>query len=560
MRVRVALVATTLVLGSVGTFGIAAAQDGVPFLGAADLPVPNLQLDCPAVLALGDSGQLSGSLRDASTGDPIGHETLVITRTDEFGQNPITVGSPQTGADGTFHKLSDRPVSRGGQTYEAQFAGSAAYAPASASCTTVVHGTATSIAADQATVGGDIVVGGRLTSADGSPVSGVPITATDAVDDSQATQLDGASTDGDGRFTVTVPDAAGGQHVIDVDYPGDQTLEPATHRFEVAVKHASILTLDPLSGGSAGQDLVVGGRLTTGTGAPVPGATIQATDTVDDQPAADLGSATTGDDGRFQVTVPSAAAGSHRLEFAYLGDDLHESAAQQIDVQLTNGTVLVTDALPARSDAGRDVIVGGRLTDASGDPLAQAEVAATDVVGTGPSTDLAPATTNAEGRFQVTVPGAAAGLHHVDLRYAGDQTNDSATHRVDIQVKHKTTLTLSGPKTLPAQPTDETFEIALTDSTGTPVPGATVEVSDGTDWRRSKETDADGTARLVLQDLTNQVPLKLKVTYPGDETHWNATRQHTWQAVPHYTFTKDQAHYTAGQVAAFSIGTPDRTL
>jgi hypothetical protein len=460
MRVRTAVAVTTL-LGTLGALSAAVASGATPIWNFDDLPAPNLTLTCPAELELGAGGDVSGSLTDADTGDPIAHSTVQIARSDAFG-DPVLLGDERTANDGSFGPLSDTPANRGDQTYEVIFGGDADYAPASATCTAPVHGTDASIVTDDVPTvapGEDVSVVGQLT-ADGDPVAGVEVAATDTVDGQSPTELDATPTDDTGRFTVTVPSIAAGSHTIDISYAGDQVLEPATHRVSVALTHDTMLTLDS----------------------------------------------------------------------------------------------------PPHPLAGEDLVVEGNLVTASGDPVSDAEITATDAIDGQPATDLTAATTDSEGGFAIAVPSATAGRHQIDVSYAGGGANEATSQQVEVDVKHETTLTLDGPDTLPAEPGPMTFEITLTDGDGAPVADAVVELNDGDDWLRSKHTDVDGKATYTKLGVTNEVPLQIKVTYAGDSTHWEASTDHTWRAVPQYALTKDKARYVAGDLASFAVTTPDRDL
>jgi 5-hydroxyisourate hydrolase-like protein (transthyretin family) len=374
MRLRTAVIVSTSVI-TVGGLGITVASGATPIWKADDLPAPNLTLDCPETLELGDAGSLAGTLQD-ETGKSIGKHDVTVTRDDEFAGATI-VGTVQTAAnDGSFDGLSDTPVNRGIQDYEVTFAATDAYAEAKGQCTTDVHGTDTTLTAAGPTgvaTGDRVEVTGQLETAAGDPVSEAPITAIDNLDGTTTT-LEEATTDADGGYTVTVPSITTGEHKIDIEFHGDEVLEPTTHQFEVtAQQDGTSLTVDPVNQRFAGEDIAVGGTLTTASGDPLSDAPITATDTVGGT-TTDLTDTTTDSEGGFTVTVPSAEPGEHRVDISYAGQGPNKAATGQVEFETryeTKLTLTGPDSLPAEPGPMTFTIT---LTDGAGAAMANAEV------------------------------------------------------------------------------------------------------------------------------------------------------------------------------------------
>ena len=459
MRVRTAAAISTSVL-TLGGLGITVASGATPIWNAEESPASNLTLACPETLELGGTGSLSGTLTgDAS--EPIARHDVQITRTDDFGEQPVDLGADRTRNDGVFDKLTDTPVNRGNQIYAVRFGGNDTYAATSAECLTDVHGTDTEMSADQpsgVTIGEDVEVTGQLTTPAGEPVSGAEIEAKDTVDGQPPSSLTTTPTDSEGGFTVTAESVAAGQHTISFSYGGDQVLEPTTKLVKFDVVSGTGLTLEPVEQTFAGEDIAVNGSLTNGAGEPLSGATITGTDTVG-----------------------------------------------------------------------------------------------------GTTTDLTETTTDSAGAFTVTVPNAAPGQHAVDLSYAGQGSNKPATGQTEFEVKYETTLTLTGPDDLPTEPEDVTFTIKLTDPNG-PVAGARVVLNDGGTWEQGTRTDANGQAAYTKPGVSDEVPLRIDVTYAGDNAHWESSIHKIWKATPRYALTKDKVRYTAGDLASLTLTTPNGSL
>lgn len=459
MRVRTAAVISTSVV-TLGGLGVTVASGATPIWNSAELPAASLTLACPETLALGETGSLSGTLLgDADA--PIARHAVSITRDDDFTDQPVDLGSDQTRNDGVFDKVSDTPVNRGNQTYEATFAGNDTYAATSKACNTDVNGTDTAITAPNpsgVTIGETVEITGQLETAAGEPVPGAEIEATDSVDDQPASDLTATATDVDGQFTVTADEVAAGDHSINISFSGDRVMEPTTQLVEFDVDSGTGLAVDPVEQANAGDDVAVSGTLTNGVGEPLSGATITATDTV---------------------------------------------------------------------------------------------------VGT--TTDLTETTTDSAGDFTVTVSSAAAGRHTVDVSYAGQGPNKPATGQVVFDAKYETTLTLTGPDELPAEPEDVSFTIRLTDANG-PVADARVVLTDGGAWEQGTRTDSNGQAVYTKPDVSDEKPLRIDVTYAENPTHWGASIHRIWKAVPGFTLDKDKVRYTAGDLASLTLTAPNGNL
>jgi hypothetical protein len=459
MRVRTAAVISTSVV-TLGGLGITVASGATPIWNSAELPAASLTLACPETLALGETGSLSGTLLgDADA--PIARRDVSITRDDDFTDQPVDLGSDQTRNDGVFDKVSDTPVNRGNQTYEATFAGNDTYAATSKTCNTDVNGTDTAITAPNptgVTIGETVEITGQLETAAGEPVADAEIEATDNVDDQPASDLTTTPTDGDGQFTVTADEVAAGSHSINISFGGDRVMEPTTQLVEFDVDSGTGLAVDPIEQANAGDDIAVSGTLTNGVGEPLANATITATDTVD-----------------------------------------------------------------------------------------------------GTTTDLTETTTDGAGDFTVTVSSAAAGSHTVDVSYAGQGPNKPAAGQVVFDAKYVTTLTLTGPDELPADPEHVDFTIKLTDANG-PVANARVVLTDGGNWEQGTRTDSNGQAVYTKPDVSDEKPLRIDVTYAEDSTHWGSSIHRIWKAVPRFTLDKDKVRYTAGDLASLTLTAPNGNL
>jgi hypothetical protein len=120
-----------------------------------------------------------------------------------------------------------------------------------------------------------------------------------------------------------------------------------------------------------------------------------------------------------------------------------------------------------------------------------------------PAVDLAPSTTDANGRFWITAPKVSAGWHSVDVAFSGDQLLEPASYDFGVRVKHDTIVTMDGPDRLPRKD-DVTFVFTLTE---------------------------------------------VRAGYAGDDLYWNSGASRLWKAETRYHPEPDRDQYTAGQRA-----------
>jgi 5-hydroxyisourate hydrolase-like protein (transthyretin family) len=418
MRLRTAVIVSACVI-TVGGLGITVASGATPIFDSDEPPAPDLALDCPPTLELGDTGSLKGTLLD-ETGKPIGRQEVTVTRDDEFG-GPTPVGTVTTTAnDGTFADLSDLPVNRGNQDYVVTFAGDTHHAAASAECTTDVHGTNSTLDAVEPTsvaVGDDVQVTGTLETASGEPVAGATITATDTVEGTDM-ELEEATTDADGAYTVAVPSIALGSHTIDFSYLGDEVIEPSDDNVTITLADDTTITTEPVGRMDAGKDIKVVGHLESAKGEPLADATITATDTVDGT-TTDLAETTTDSEGDFTVTAPTAAAGEHQIAISYAGQGPNKPVTHQVDVTVKHETKLALDgpeSLPAEPGPMTFKVT---LTDGDNAAVADAEVRFNDG-GAGQRVK----NTDANGKVQFTRFKVSDNAPlRIEVTYAGDSTH-----------------------------------------------------------------------------------------------------------------------------------------
>ena len=375
----------------------------------------------------------------------------------------------------------------------------------------------------------------------------------------QSVELGSDQTRNDGVFDkVSDTPANRGNQTYEVTFDGNDAYAAATKTCNTDVNGTdTAITAPNPTGVSIGENVEIVGQLETAAGEPVADAEVDATDSVDDQPASDLTTTPTDSNGQFTVTADDVAARSHTINISFGGDQAMEPATQLVEFDVDSGTGLAVDPIE-QANAGDDIAVSGTLTNGAGESLAGATITATDTVD-GTTTNLTETTTDSAGDFTVTVSSAAAGRHTVDVSYAGQGPNKPATGQVGFDAKYETTLTLTGPDELPAEPEDVDFTIKLNDANG-PVANARVVLTDGGNWEQGTRTDSNGQAVYTKPDVSDEKPLRIDVTYAEDPTHWGASIHRIWKAVPRFTLAKDKARYTAGDLGSLTLTAPNGNL
>ncbi|WP_109506720.1 hypothetical protein [Nocardioides speluncae] len=257
-------------------------------------------------------------------------------------------------------------------------------------------------------------------------------------------ELASLTTGQDGTFTFSDLAAARGNHVYVVRYPGDNQIGAAEGSATTYVTgNAFAVTFDTAPEVIAGEPLVVSGVARSG-GAPLGGAKLTAAHSSEADPDyASLGEVTTDASGAFKVTVPAATAGWHDVRVAFAGDRVTEPGSATLRGRAKHAVALTFDPV-GDVVAGDPIVVSGVLT-ASGSPVSGAKLAAQHRSESKPDfVSLGDVTTDAAGRFTLTVSDSSAGWHDVQFAYAGDDRHRPLTGTQRVQsTKAVVALTLS---------------------------------------------------------------------------------------------------------------------
>lgn len=466
-------------------------SDGETSLDAADsVTVAAGQMVGGIDAALQHGGQISGTVTDASTRAPL--QGITVTLYDSGGSSE---GSVQTDANGsyTFNGLS-------AGTYQVGFeSDDQAYLPQFA------NGEASLDQADPITVGsGQSVPGINAAMQAAGQISG---TVTDASSDAALSGVQVTVYDANGAAAGTAQTAADGSYAVPglpagsytVDFDGSTI---GNYQGQYANNESSSATADPVNVAAGQSATNVNAALQTGglisgtvtdaaTQQPLQGVTVTLYDSSGDSQM----SVTTNGNGHYELSgIPpgSYTVGFDFASHGYLPQFANrETSMAQADT-ITVGAGKSITGVDAAMQAGAQI--SGTITDATtGAALSDARATVYDSSGAAVGT----AETDATGAY--TVLGLRAGSYRVgfDGGGAGNYQPQYATRESSLASANITTLAAGQSVTgvdAALQPGGEISGTVTDASTGTPLQGITVTVSDGRSLPvATVSTDAAGT-------------------------------------------------------------------
>jgi protocatechuate 3,4-dioxygenase beta subunit len=316
--------------------------------------------------AVGSTWDWTGTVMSAGSAAPDVPVTYTIWR--DFPNTKVSSGTTRTDASGGFRIVEtfDQP---GIYTLIAGYEGDATTLGSSDSDEFQVTRFPTTLTVDDADIGAlpeqEITIGGRVTTADGTALADHPIEISYS-----GTVIAPLRTDADGRFEFqTVPRPPQGPNdqtrIYDVDVVQDDRYATAhaTVRVTVAPERTQ-LVLDNVPLKSAiGDEITLGGRLTTGNGEPLVGHEVVLTH--QDGEVHTL-RAVTDAQGRFSVDTVIRTGQHQFLTARFAGTRTWLASDSSADWNSTPlPGVLTLKKVPPRL-LGESISLTGRLTDADG--------------------------------------------------------------------------------------------------------------------------------------------------------------------------------------------------
>ncbi|MEU6730975.1 hypothetical protein ABZ917_45320 [Nonomuraea wenchangensis] len=189
--------------------------------------------------------------------------------------------------------------------------------------------------------GTPVLFKGRLTYADGRPLTRRSLAVTRRLANGTSEPLDSVTTGADGTFTLTDTPPALGAVTYTVLWDGDGRARWSSASATVAVRRISTLTLDGPESGTVGEPLELTGVLMPGDGPPGPGATITLQRTVSDGDSSEsvmLEPVSTNADGSYTFTDTPQTAGTYDYLARWTGHTTAGAAKALQRITVTPGT------------------------------------------------------------------------------------------------------------------------------------------------------------------------------------------------------------------------------
>ncbi len=237
---------------------------------------------------------------------------------------------------------------------------------------------------------------GKVRDANGNPVAGAQVTATNA----NNVAAPAVATDAQGDYTI--PNLAAGAYTVSVQAPGGGANPPPLANVNVAAGQATGNQNFQLPAGAA-QTGSIAGRVTNAQGAVVAGAQVTAT------AANNVAAPAVATDAQGDYTIPNLAAGAYTVSVQAPGGGANPPPLANVNVAAGQATGNQNFQLPA--GAAQTGSIAGRVTNAQGAVVAGVTVTAVPAAGAAiPSIQ-----TNQQGDYNLqNVP---AGVYTVEAAF-----------------------------------------------------------------------------------------------------------------------------------------------
>ncbi|RAP54191.1 MAG: hypothetical protein BZ137_03560, partial [Methanosphaera sp. rholeuAM130] len=259
-----------------------------------------------------------------------------------------------------------------------------------------------------------LTIDGQLKDEYGNPIPNAPIELSiDGVNVANTT------TDADGNYVfVTKPQT--GDHTATVDYPGNETYNPATGSKDFTVEKIDVTTEANVTDTNP-NNTTIQVNVTDEDGKPVDDVDV----VIKDENGTVIGNGTV-HNGTVNITVP-LEPGKHDLTVETLPTDDYEATTTPVTVEVPKHNSTITPNPIKDTTYGNTTEISGKLTDEDGNPIPNAEVTIT-VNG-----EEIPVKTDENGVYNYTCPADTVGVNNVTVKYDGD--DEHASTEVDSKFK-----------------------------------------------------------------------------------------------------------------------------
>ena len=344
---------------------------------------------------------------------------------------------------------------------------------------------------DDAKVGDEVTVTGKIVDENDNPVAFTPITVNDEV----------VITDEAGNFEAVVIPTEEGTNTVTVTLPDSGRYTEATEdaTFTASKKDATI-SVDVPEDAEVGKETTVNGTVTDSEGTPLSG--VETTVTINGEPT----TVTTDANGKFSVPFTPTTAGPQEVKVA-INDDTYKADPVEDSFTVTKQTATITPNEIKDPEVGKETTISGKVTDEKGNPVEGVPVTVT--VNGEPTT----VTTDADGKYEVPFTPTNTDENNVkvtinDDTYKADPVEDSFT--ADKQTATITPNEIKDPEV----GKETTISGKVTDEEGNPVEGVPVTVTINGE-PTTVTTDENGTYTVPFTP-TEAGPQEVTVTIDDD--------------------------------------------
>jgi nucleoid-associated protein YgaU len=218
-------------------------------------------------------------------------------------------------------------------------------------------------------------------------------------------------------------------------------------------------------------------------------------------------------DGTWTMTVPPLAAGTHSLAAKVLGAGGREQAASApIELTVADGKIVVaTPAVSApmvSTPVGAGADAGATMTlEGTGAPGATVKVYDDDKL-------LGEATVGADGKWTMTMPTLAAGLHSLVAKLFGADGKEQATSQeLNVTVSAGPGAKLSVLPAINPPPGGKLSAGGAAELSGTAAPGVLLKLFDGGNLVGEATADASGNWQMVVPQMDAGEHIMTVITY-----------------------------------------------
>ncbi|WP_455645532.1 carboxypeptidase regulatory-like domain-containing protein, partial [Methanosphaera sp.] len=278
------------------------------------------------------------------------------------------------------------------------------------------------------TVGATTVITGTLTDEEGNILSDAKVTVT----------VNGVPydviTDNAGKFEVSVEEKLETIVTVEAVYEGNNIYNPSNDKAEYNVRKLdTTVTVDQINSVDVGKTVEITGVLTDENGETIADAEI-----IISVNGIEVAKVITDAQGIYTTEYTTTLVGENSVDVSYEGNGTYNPSKTATTFEVTKiDTVIKLDSIDDTA-VGATTIITGTLVDEEGNVLSDSKVTVT-VNGI----EYA-ATTNNDGKFEVSVDEKVDGFVSVEATYDGDDTYNPSSDKTEYNVrKLDTTVTVS---------------------------------------------------------------------------------------------------------------------